>query len=151
MLNDRTEFTPDDTFSQKTALWVHTYEIMNKDANYEGEVKVNTNVNADEDNEEDENYKLMKSDVKSEFTRAKNLRNSLQMMCILSIVTSGLALGQIFGYLVTGERVICLCTAENALLRLCFVGIILLIGVRDLQTISINLFVRISGAMQRPE
>lgn len=89
----------------------------------------------------------MSASSKSEYNRARNLRNSLQTMCIVSIVTSGLALGQIFYNLSQGSRVIVLCTAENALLRICFVAIILLIGTRDLQQIAINLFVRVSGAM----
>lgn len=68
-------------------------------------------------------------------------------MCVVSLVTSGLALGQIFTNLAQGSRVIVLCTAENVLLRICFVAIIILIGIRDLQQIAINLFVRVSGAM----
>ena len=68
-------------------------------------------------------------------------------MCILSLITSGLALGQIFSYLVAGERIFVLCTFENACLRLCFTAIIILIGMRDIAQIQINLFVRTSGAM----
>lgn len=95
----------------------------------------------------DDEFKTADEDIKADYNRARILRNELQIMCFLSIATSALALGQIFSCLVKGERIIVLCAGENAVLRICFVAIILLIGLRDLQQITINLFVRISGAM----
>ena len=34
ILNQRSEFNPDDTFSQKTAVWVHIYQVMNDEKSY---------------------------------------------------------------------------------------------------------------------
>ena len=89
----------------------------------------------------------MTTNMQGHFKRARQMRNSLSLMCYLSLITSCLALSQIFSYLVRGVRILVLCSAENALLRLCFVIVVLLIVVRDIQQIAINLFVRISGVM----
>lgn len=89
----------------------------------------------------------MTTNMQGHFKRARQMRNSLNLMCYLSLITSCLALSQIFSYLIRGERILVLCSAENALLRLCFVIVVLLIVVRDIQQIAINLFVRISGVM----
>lgn len=53
--------------------------------------------------------------------------------------------------MVKGERVLVLCTGENAVLRLCFTAVVLFIGIRDLQQVLINLFVRVTGTMMRPD
>lgn len=57
---------PDDTFSQKTAIWVHIYKLLKHEQNFEANVSA---INV-EDNE-DENYTKMKSSVKAEFVRAR--------------------------------------------------------------------------------
>lgn len=93
----------------------------------------------------------MENSTKAEFTKAQSFRNRLQMMCWLSVITSGLALSQIFESLIKGERIFVLCSVENAVLRFCFTYIILMIGIRDIQQITINLFVRMSGVMMNAE
>ena len=147
VLNQRTEFVPDDTFSQKTAVWVHIYKVMNDDASY---VPKNTESEYNQNDDEEENFTKMEVSTKSEFKKAQSYRSSLQIMCYLSIATSALALGQIFFSLFKGERIFVICTFENAVLRFCFTYIIFFIGIRDLQQITINLFVRTSGVMMKP-
>lgn len=136
ILNLRTEFAADDTFSQKTACWVHIYKMMNSNENYSAVLanKIASQLSLqNKDDDEDENYGKMTTSMQGHFKRATQMRNSLNLMCYLSLITSCLALGQIFSYLVKGERILVLCTAENALLRLCFVIVVLLIVIRDIQ------------------
>ena len=71
------------------------------------------------------------------------------MLCIISLFTSALALGSIFGELTTGSRIIVLCTFWNAILRICFAMIILFIAYRDIMQIIINLSVRYTGAISK--
>lgn len=74
----------------------------------------------------------LKPHQEREMTKALNLQKKLNTMCILSIVTTVMALTQIFAYLTKGERLFVLTTYENLALRLCFIAVILLIGVKDI-------------------
>ena len=93
LLNLRTEFEPDDTFSQKTATWVHIYALKHQSNNESQAVAAGINDEKPDEDDEDGHYKKMSTVAKAEFNRARNIRNSLQTMCIVSLVTSGLALG----------------------------------------------------------
>lgn len=148
ILNQRTEFSADDTFSQKTAVWVHIYKVMNDEKSYVPKRAGSLFNKADD---EEENFAKMDVATKGEFVKAQSYRNKLQMMCWLSVIASALALSQIFESLIKGERIFVLCTIENAILRFCFTYIILIIGIRDIQQIAINVFVRISGVMMKAE
>ena len=144
LLNFRTEFEADDVFSQKTAIWVHIFKLKSNKENFEDGA-------INHEQEDDENYQRMTQRSKQEIKKANNFKRIMQMLCILSLFTSSLALGSIFGELYNGTRKIILCSLENAILRICFGLIILFIAQRDIFQILINLSVRYTGAMSHPK
>lgn len=74
----------------------------------------------------------------------------MKWLCFLSIITTGLAISQICGYLLEGNRQFVLAPFDNLLLRFCFILIIILIGMKDMNQVLINMQVKITGAMMPP-
>ena len=70
----------------------------------------------------------------------------MQRICVLTLITTSLALGSIFSELLNGSRKIILSSFENALLRICFASIVMFIAYRDFIQIMINTSVRYTGA-----
>ena len=86
-----------------------------------------------------------------ELAKAWNLKRSINMLCILSIVTTILAISQILAFIRTGERLFVLTTCENLILRISFIGVIVLVCMKDMNQIVINMQVKITGSMMKPE
>lgn len=85
-----------------------------------------------------------------ELSKAWNLQRKMKWLCLLSILTTGLAISQIFSYLLEGSRQFVLAPFDNLILRVCFILIITLIGMKDLNQVLINMQVKVTGAMMPP-
>lgn len=75
----------------------------------------------------------------------------MKWLCVLSLLTTGLAISQIFAYLLEGTRQFALAPFDNLVLRLCFIGVIILVGIKDLNQVVINMQVKVTGAMMHPQ
>lgn len=142
-LNLRTEFEPDDVFSQKTAAMTYVHNIRSKEESY-----ADSQLLPDED--PNDGYGRMTKESQIEVNKTLRFRFFLQIMCLLSLGASTLALSQIFSDLVHGTRVLVLTRFDNAFLRVCFGVIILCIAYRDIMQILINLACRLTGAVITP-
>ena len=84
------------------------------------------------DEDPNDGYGRMTKESQLEVDKTMRFRKFMQLMCILSLGASLLALGQIFQNFLESSRILVLTNFQNALTRICFGIIILFVVYRDI-------------------
>ena len=165
-LNNRTGFCADDTFSQATTcaciikrleFQLEVYDdVDNNIVRSFSKEQTTTEVHLTKINRKSLVEATNKLEGRSEklareLSKAWNLKRKLNWLCLLSILTTSLALTQILNFIMEGGRQFVLATFENLILRICFIGVIILVGMKDMNQVLINMQVKITGAMMAPQ